>query len=96
MKKDTVIAGMVMVAFGIGGLVYGISNFGNQFGMLQNCSPALAPSNQSSSQSVPSADCGNNSSRLVIGSVAGVIGGALLAVGSILIFKGTRQKMETS
>ncbi len=94
MRKDTVIAGIVLVVFGISGLVYGISNFGNPFGPVQNCSPSSTSPNQSSFQSIPAADCENNPARLVIGSVASVIGVALLIVGAVLMVKGARQKRE--
>jgi hypothetical protein len=87
--NDKIIGGIVLILFGIGGIVFGVNIYNNQ-NFVQSCNSISGSINQSNSNTV--LPCVNQPGLSILSIVPIIIGIVILIIGIVILAKGLKNK----
>ena len=91
--NDKIIGGIVLILFGIGGIIFGVNIYNNQ-NFVQSCNSVSGVTNQSIANT-GGLPCVNQSGISILSIVPIIIGIVILIVGILLLMKGLKNKKNT-
>ena len=91
--NDKIIGGIVLILFGIGGIIFGVNIYNNQ-NFVQSCTSISGLPNQSIANT-GGLPCVNQPGISILSIVPIIIGIVILIVGIVLLMKGLKNKRNT-
>jgi hypothetical protein len=89
-RNDKIIGGIVLILFGIGGIIFGVNIYNNQ-NFVQSCNSILGSINQSNANT-GGLPCVNPPGISILSTIPLIIGIIILIIGIILLTKGLKNK----